>query len=307
MSQSHKWSLISGLFAGLAFLDLCILTWYLVGIPDSHFDILEKRLGIIGSWFVSIAAYLGIKKWKLSDTPSQVFGSRLIQIIVGILTVLCLFLIAPLYGIEFKSNPAGATIHIEGEKGDRGKTPQKVEGLSSRIYDVSFEKEGYKKVIRTVSFMEVLKHKKISINLEPETGSLSVETTPEGVNIYVKDMNRRGLLTPQTLEDIPVGSYTLILKKDGYDPVSKQIKIRPEQATPVHVSMSQEYQPHSPLTILSDPPGAKIWVDDRFYGTTNVTVPLPAGTHNIFLKKDGKVKRDKVSIPQQDTVSYTID
>jgi len=42
------------------------------------------------------------------------------------------------------------------------------------------------------------------------------------------------------------------------------------------------------VTITSEPDGAEIFVDDKFYGNTSATLKLPAGSHAILLKFPGR-------------------
>jgi hypothetical protein len=38
------------------------------------------------------------------------------------------------------------------------------------------------------------------------------------------------------------------------------------------------------VNVVSDPDGAEIFVDDKFYGDAPATLRLPVGTHSILLK-----------------------
>lgn len=47
------------------------------------------------------------------------------------------------------------------------------------------------------------------------TGALSVSSTPTGASVYLDDQYKG--TTPLSLENIPIGTYSLIVKKSGYD------------------------------------------------------------------------------------------
>lgn len=308
MGNGKKWKALNVFFAGLAFLDLCILSWYLIGIPDDHFKLLEKRVVVIGEWVVAVASYIGISKWKVKDSPEDVFNSPPIQAIIVLLTLICIFLITPIYYVHLDSIPAGADIYIAGEEGSRGKTPQNIAGLSSRMYKVHLKKDGYRDVSRVVSFMEVLKREKILVELDSQTGSLSIDSSPQGVDVFINNETESRGSTPQLIKGLPVGPYTITLKKDRYDTtVFREVMVEGEKTTILKGNMSRENQPLKDLSIFSNPPGAEIYVDNIFKGTTPQQLLLHEGTYKVTLKLNGKEKSYQVRIPQQSIISKELD
>jgi len=306
--NNKKWTVASVCFFGLAFLVLFALTWYFLGLPDSQFDVLKKRLSIIGGWFTAIAAYVGAEKLlKVKGAPSQVFASWPVRVIVGLGAILSFLLLMPIHSIEVDSDPRGATIHLEGEKGDKGKTMQIVTGLYARMYDLTIELEGFKKITRTVSLMEVLRHRKIKVSLEPQRGILDVSSTPEGADVYLNEETQSSGRTPLVLEGLPAGFLTVNLKKEGYDDsVSRKIRIKPERETILRVKMTRDEQPRHKLAIYSYPTGAEVYVDNSFRGTTNTTISLHSGTYDILLKKESRQRQYSVEIPGQEQISWII-
>jgi hypothetical protein len=306
--NDNKWTVASVIFFTLACLVLFALTWYLLGIPDSHFDVLKKRLSVIGGWLTAIVAYVGAEKLlKVKGAPSLVFASWPVRVIIVLGAILSFLLLLPIHSIEVDSNPKRATIHIVGDKGDKGKTPNIVSGLYARMYDLTIEAEGFKKTTRTVSLTEVLKHRKITVDLEPEMGFLAVSSTPEGADIYLNEETQSRGSTPRVLEGLPAGFLTVVLKKEHYDDsVSRKVRIKPEQETILHVAMTRDEQLRHKLDIYSYPTGAEVYVDNDLHGTTNTTISLYSGTYNILLKKDGDQKQYSVEIPEQEQISWII-
>jgi len=307
--NNKRWTIWSVVFFGLACLVLFALTWYFLGLPDSHFDVLKKRLSIIGGWFTAIAGYVGAEKLlKVKGAPSQVFASWPVRVIVGLGAILSFLLLIPIHSIDVDSNPRGATIHIVGEKGDRGKTPNSVRSLQARMYDLSIEKDLYMKVTRTVSLMEVLRHRKITVDLEPQMGSLAVSSTPEGADVYLNEGTQSSGRTPLVLNGLPAGFLTVVLKKDCYDDyIATKVRIKPNGEEPLKVTMSQDNQPRYRFEIYSFPTGAEIYVNDISYGTTNTTISLPCETYDVVLKKESKQKKFEVEIPKDNRISWVID
>jgi len=306
--NNKKWTIGSVIFFGLACLVLFALTWYLLGLPDSHFDVLKKRLSVIGGWFTAIVAYVGAEKLlKVKGSPSRVFASWPVRVIIGLGAILSFLLLIPIHSIGVDSNPRGATIHIAGEEGDRGKTPNSVSSLQARMYDLSIEKKLYMKAKRTVSMMEVLRHRTITVDLEPQRGSLEVSSTPEGADVYLNEETKSRGRTPLVLDGLPAGFLTVVLKKDCYDDyIATKVRIKPNEKEPLPVKMSQNNQPRYRFEIYSFPTGAEIYVNDISYGTTNTIISLPCETYDVVLKKESKQRQYKVNIPEDTGISWVI-
>jgi hypothetical protein len=307
--NDNKWTVASVIFFALGGLVLFALTWYFLGLPDSHFDVLKKRFSIIGGWFTAIAGYVGAEKLlKVKGAPSQVFASWPVRVIVGLGAILSFLLLIPIHSIEVDSNPRGATVYIVGEKGDRGKTPNSLRGLQVRMYDLSIQKDLHETVTRTVSLMEVLRHRKITVNLEPQMGSLDVSSTPEGADVYLNGETQSRGRTPLVLNGLSAGFVKVVLRKDCYDDyIATKVKIKPDGKEPLRVEMSQVNQPRYGLEIYSFPTGAEIYVNDVSYGTTNTTTSLPCGTYDVVLRKGSERKKYEVKIPKDKRISWVID
>ena len=307
--NDEKWTIGSVIFFALACLVLLALTWYLLGLPESHFDVLKKRLSVIGGWFTAVVAYLGAEKLlKVKGAPSRVFALWPVRVLVGLGVLLSLLLLIPLHSIKVESDPEGAAVHLEGERGDKGNTPQTVAGLYARMYDLTFKKEGFEPQTRTVSLMEVLRHRTITVVLERQRGSLAVSSKPEGADVYINEETESRGRTPLVLDGLPAGFLTVVLQKDCYDDsVSNEVMIEPNGKTPLRVEMTQDDQPRYRLEIYSSPLGAKVFLNGIPYGTTNTNIQLPCETYDIVLKKGNKQKNYKVSIPEDKRISWVID
>jgi hypothetical protein len=147
----------------------------------------------------------------------------------------------------------------------------------------------------------------------PASGSIFVTSTPSGANIYL-DNSYKGL-TPLTIDAVPNGNHTIVLRLDGYEESSRTISINGNSpvitialnplptSTPTETSTLQPtatgtIQPGQPvpvpsegygsLSITTSPPGATVYVDGEMKGVTPATIPgLAAGKHSILLNLTG--------------------
>jgi len=119
----------------------------------------------------------------------------------------------------------------------------------------------------------------------PRYGTLNVYSEPSGARVFI-DNRERGS-TPFAATDLPAGEeYNVRLMLDGYQPITRTIKIREGDNPALNVSLQASY---GELRILSQPAGARVYIDDRELGATPVAVSeLAAGEeHTVRLALDG--------------------
>jgi hypothetical protein len=117
-------------------------------------------------------------------------------------------------------------------------------------------------------------------------GSLSVDTSPRGAQIYI-DGDYRGI-SKSTFGQISPGSHTVDAVLEGYYPYTTMIWI--EAGTTKEIRITLEERPLSPniLSITSDPTGAFVYIDSVYGGKTPLTFNnLLVGIHEITLMSPG--------------------
>jgi hypothetical protein len=146
----------------------------------------------------------------------------------------------------------------------------------------------------------------------PAFGSIRVTSDPAGANVYL-DNSIRGA-TPVTLEGIPNGPHTVLLRYDGYRDYSQDVTVMAGQNTvsavlvpratavtsttssggTVAVTGTMVTAQPAPVTgagslsVTTTPPGAIVYIDGQMKGITPATIPgLSGGTHSIVLIMDG--------------------
>ena len=129
---------------------------------------------------------------------------------------------------------------------------------------------------------------------------LSIQTRPEGATVVVEQGGVEVATGPapfaQTLDE---GDYRLVIKHPDYRTVSQDVKIRQGKVYVVIVEMSQG-QFLGYMRVVSDPPGAKVYVDKREEGSLGRTPfqnVFPTGPHTVWVDKPGyQVEERKVDL-----------
>ncbi|GMR22128.1 MAG: hypothetical protein BMS9Abin37_0456 [Acidobacteriota bacterium] len=117
----------------------------------------------------------------------------------------------------------------------------------------------------------------------PSTGSLTVTADLDGASVYVNGISVG--TAPYEDADIRVGSHEVKVTKDGYVDYVEIVRIRPGKSAKLRVSLA--LLPPS-LRIVSDVPGATVFLDRNYIGTTPVDIKaVEAGEHQLTVSADG--------------------
>ena len=122
-----------------------------------------------------------------------------------------------------------------------------------------------------------------------ETGILYVESDPTGATVLVNGQARGR--TPVLVRRVPVGEAALELRVPGAEPVIRRVVVKAMEV--VNVSIRIEVG-RSVLTVVSDPPKAKVFIDGVPAGRTPLTLEdLAPGRHRVVLLMDGHPKTER--------------
>ena len=117
----------------------------------------------------------------------------------------------------------------------------------------------------------------------PSTGSLSVTANVELATVYL-DGKAVGEV-PYRLKDVEPGAYEIRVTKDGYETLDKMVAISPGREASVHAILVVE---PVRLRVESDVPGATVFLDRRYVGTTPVSITgVGPGTYGLTVSADG--------------------
>ena len=133
----------------------------------------------------------------------------------------------------------------------------------------------------------------ISVAVEPpipQQGTFCISSVPDGAEVYI-DGELKGE-TPTTIENVPIGTYRLSLKKRGYPISTQYIKAQDGDTLQVNIVFSEGRQ----LNIKNVHPAASLFVDDEYIGLGNQKIKLLDGEHLLSAQYFGYVYSDTVSI-----------
>jgi hypothetical protein len=117
----------------------------------------------------------------------------------------------------------------------------------------------------------------------PTVGSLRVSSSVEGAAVFL-DGNRVGE-APFTEESISVGRHEVRVELEGYEPFVRDVRIRPGRREDITAELSV-LAPS--LRIVSDVPGATVFLDRNYIGTTPVDIKdVSPGEHELTVSAEG--------------------
>jgi hypothetical protein len=123
-----------------------------------------------------------------------------------------------------------------------------------------------------------------------ETGSIDVQSTPGGGNVYLEG-NLVGV-TPVVVADLSPGLYTVLIQKDGYDTFENtSVIVSAGNTTQVYAVLEQtpsSSDTTGSLDITSIPSNAEVYLDDAYKGRTPLLiVNLDPGAYMLRIEKEG--------------------
>ena len=207
----------------------------------------------------------------------------------------------PTGSISISSTPSGANVYLDGVY--KGTTPLSLEDVISESHTVRVVKEGYDEETRAIS-LGAGETINLDIPLKRLAGSISVSSSPSGASIYLNGIYKG--ITPITLTDVPIGTYSIKLTKPGYGEVTKTVSVSAGRTKYV----SETLTGYGSLSISSTPSAASVYLDGNYKGKTPLSISKVAkGTHSIKLTKSGYVDVTKtvpVSAGETTYVSETL-
>jgi hypothetical protein len=144
--------------------------------------------------------------------------------------------------------------------------------LPAGKYTIQLVLTGYQR--RSVD-VEITKGSLNDLGLIPllrEVGHISLKSIPENLPFEVIDASQKTSSgnTPMTLDDLPIGDYTIRIKRVGWPDYVQQVSV-----TPNAVSVVEHTFKGVNVTLKSDPTGATISLGQTELGATPITVELP--------------------------------
>ena len=172
--------------------------------------------------------------------------------------------------VTLTSKPDGASVTWNGK--EIGKTPLAAYPLPAGNYTLELSLPGYQ--TRSID-LEIIQGSLNDLGLIPlmrEVGQLSLKSDPANLAVEVIDPLQKSSIgnTPMTLDNLPVGSYAVRIKRPGWPDYVRRVSVQPNAVTKVEHAFKGVN-----VTLKSDPPGATIFLGQTALGITPLTVELP--------------------------------
>ncbi len=181
----------------------------------------------------------------------------------------------PITGLVLiESVPEGAEIEIGGAH--KGRAPLLLTDLPIGRYRLKASSTGY--VTREVEFQIVDRiPQKVPVSLASDSARVAISSTPPGAAVTVNGLSRG--ITPCTVDRLPSGENRIALALQDYLPHEQKVTLQAGDDQAIAVPLKPV--PAS-LSLISTPPGARIFVDGEVRGQTPLTIgTIEPGTHTI--------------------------
>jgi len=182
-------------------------------------------------------------------------------------------------GLRVITKPSGATIVLDGEF--VGKSDASFKSISSGTHKIAFILDGYSPLEKEVTIVPATQNEIIA-TLSRIKGKIAISSEPAGATVYVNNYPIDGK-TPIEVEK-EYGEYEFRLELPGYFSEIKRVSFGYKSQ-----EISFSLRPKAgKLSIISSPKEAKVYIDDKYVGMTNLlSTSIEGGTHSIRVEKKG--------------------
>jgi hypothetical protein len=202
------------------------------------------------------------------------------------------------------TDPPDARVDVDGRRA--GLSPLEIP-LDAGRHTVTLSKAGFKDAQQAVAVEAQGRHE-VRVTLEPREGALLVIATPAGAEVLLDGKEVGKAWEPLRVSDIPPGTYTVRVQRQGHRPWEKaDVVVRSAETTTVLAALLPE-RDYSWVRLFTDPPGARVWLDDQDMGVAGadgIGFRAAKGAHRL------RLEADPVTLPGyqplQVTVSFTED
>jgi len=221
--------------------------------------------------------------------------------------------IAKVGGLIITANVPEARISVDGRSDPGWTTPHTFSDLTAGSHVVVISKDGYDNIEQPVTVQEgqtnplnlELAAKKVEPTPEetvqktaqklkpsvpklppaPKLGQLVVTANVDGARIALDNRGQPDWVAPYTFSEVPAGSHTLTLSKDGYDTEYRTVTVAGGRTTPLNVELRV---PSGEINIVTIPAGADVTIDGKAMGTSPLRATVSAGRHTYTAKLPGR-------------------
>ncbi|MBF0493137.1 MAG: PEGA domain-containing protein [Deltaproteobacteria bacterium] len=220
--------------------------------------------------------------------------------------------------LDVDAKPLAAKIFYQGK--ELGSTPFKINvnvplGVPQELVAVYHFQELGQDFSEKKTFTVSKQDEIVNLRFEGTVGSLNVKSLPKDCSVYLEASFASNELKTQSVKlqeivytrpiSLPYGNYKLEIKRptrlEGSETIMDVVSYYREfvisaQNTSYEVSLSEQDFKVFPAKIITNPPGAEVWVESKKYGVTPFDGKLPLVKGTFVLKKEGYYDHEQ-SIP----------
>ncbi|MGD9044129.1 MAG: PEGA domain-containing protein [Desulfobacterales bacterium] len=181
--------------------------------------------------------------------------------------------------IHISSVPEGAAVSVDGKPA--GFTPLTIE-LPEGNYRMEISAAGFKTWQRQLAVGLNQPQKITDIRLQPDDGTLALETKPPGANVTIgqKFVGK----TPLKVQLSANTPHEIRISKAGYEKVSRRVKVPSGKLKRLAVDLKPEW---GIIHFKVEPPDARLIVDGENRGVVPSELKLVAVRHQFEIRKQG--------------------
>jgi PKD repeat protein len=196
---------------------------------------------------------------------------------------------SPVTILSVASNPPGALVFLDNVI--KGRTPVTLTDTPAGNHQIMITLDGYEEYTRNI-IMEAATPLTIAAELSrrspqpttqpPSNGSIAITSIPSGAEVYIDGLPSG--IAPTIFPEILPGNHRVTLSAKGYDDWSYIVSVGSGRMSAVNAELVAATETSGSLAVISNPPGAEIFIDGDFKGVSPVTITgLSPGTHRILL------------------------
>jgi serine/threonine protein kinase len=240
-----------------------------------------------------------------------------IAVIVAMIALVAYwFITRPKTGsLTVTANVVGTRISIDGQTQSDWLTPHTFPNLKAGSHDVTATKDGCQTASASVG-VRAGANDSLQQKLPcppPQFGALTVRTNVPGATVLVDGKTQSDWVTPYTFSSLPTRTYTITVKKEGYQSVSQNVTVeaggRPSLDFDLKTQATQAtVERFGQLEVSANVQGAKILIDGQTqpgWLTPYTFASLPARSHTVTVMSDGYRTASKTVTIVADQIHYS--
>jgi formylglycine-generating enzyme required for sulfatase activity len=186
--------------------------------------------------------------------------------------------------LSISSDPPGADILIDGIPATDLTTPHTIPDLLAMQYKITLKNYRYQDSTFTAT-VNTNTETKLNIPMKPMYGNLSISSTPNNARVFINDKLRGS--TPLNLtgkeNGLDAGTYRIRVNADRHKEIERTVSIEAGGVYNEPFTLEPQF---GSLTVITEPSGAKVYLDGTELGTTNLVLSgtkdgLDSGTYTL--------------------------